>query len=192
MEAIRIQNGLTQWQMDNVEKVFNQESSRLLGFIRRRVRSQEEAEDILQDVFFQLIEAYESIEDLEKTTSWLFRVARNKIIDRYRKKKPDTFSDHDFSTDEGGDTIRLADIIPDLEGTPDEWFTNEILWDAIMEALNELPEEQKNVFVWHEFDDMSFREIAEMTGESINTLLSRKRYAILHLRRTLREFYEEL
>ena len=159
------------------EQTFLRERGRLLNFIRNRVSSLEEAEDILQDVFYQFIAGYDSIESLDRVTSWLFSVARNKIIDRYRR-----------------DSVRPRRTNlsqPDLGNTPEDSYLREMIWDAIMEALEELPPEQREVFVRNEIEDVSFRELAAEQGVSINTLLSRKRYAILALRKRLQKLYDE-
>lgn len=180
--------------MQAKEQTFLKEKDRLLSFIRNRVSSVEEAEDILQDVFYQFVAGYETIESFDRVTSWLFSVARNKIIDRYRRdaarpKKAD-FGLH-AGTDEDA-PITLQEILPDLGNTPEDSFLREAIWDAIMDALDELPSEQREIFVLNELEERSFREISEETGVSINTLLSRKRYAILALRKKLQRFYNDI
>ena len=176
------------------EQTFLREKDRLLGFIRNRVSSLEEAEDILQDVFYQFIAGYDTIESLDRVTSWLFSVARNKIIDRYRRdssrpKKAD-FGAKTASQDEG--PLSLQDILPDLGNTPEDAYLREVMWEAIIDALDELPQEQREIFILNEIEDRSFREIAETMGVSINTLLSRKRYAILSLRKKLQRLYDDI
>ena len=176
------------------EETFLREKGRLLGFIRNRVSTLEEAEDILQDVFYQFVAGYDTIQSLDRVTSWLFSVARNKIIDRYRKEssrpqKAD-FSAHSGSEDDT--PLTLQDILPDLGNSPDEVLLREAMWDAIMDALEELPSDQREIFIQNELEEKSFREIAEASGVSINTLLSRKRYAILALRKKLQRWYDEL
>jgi len=164
---------------------------RLLNYIRRRVRREEDAEDILQDVLHQLVEAYNIAEPIERVTAWLFRVARNRITDWYRKKRTATFSDlKPAAGDE--ESLNLEDILFDPDQNPDELFARSLVWPALADALDELPEEQRDAFVLHELEGKSFKEIAEMTGEPISTLLSRKRYAVLFLRERLRELYDEL
>lgn len=176
------------------EQTFLRERGRLLNFIRNRVSSLEEAEDILQDVFYQFIVGYDSIESLDRVTSWLFSVARNKIIDRYRRDsarpRKANLSQHTGPDEELPLTIQ--DILPDLGNTPEDAFLREMIWEEIMEALEELPREQREVFVRNEIEDVSFRELAAEQGVSINTLLSRKRYAILALRKRLQKLYDEL
>lgn len=175
------------------EQTFLREKDKLLGFIRNRVNSAEEAEDILQDVFYQFVAGFETIGSLDRVTSWLFSVARNKIIDRYRKEavRPKRTTFGTASLDEDA-PLSLQDILPDLGNTPEDAYLRELIWDAINDALGELPEEQREIFIQNEIEEKSFREIAEETGVSINTLLSRKRYAILALRRKLQRFYDEL
>lgn len=176
------------------EQTFLREKDRLLGFIRNRVSSLEEAEDILQDVFYQFVAGYETIESLDRVTSWLFSVARNKIIDRYRRDsaRPKR-ADIGLQTGMDDDApLTLQDILPDLGNTPEDSYLREVIWDAIMDALDELPAEQREIFVLNEIEERSFREIAEETGVSINTLLSRKRYAILALRKKLQRLYNDI
>jgi len=176
------------------EQTFLKERGRLLSFIRNRVSSVEEAEDILQDVFYQFVAGYESIESLDRVTSWLFQVARNKIIDRYRRDaaRPQRT---DFGGSSGSDEdapLTLQEILPDLGNTPEDALFREVLWDAIMGALDELPADQREIFIQNEMEERSFREISEETGVSINTLLSRKRYAIIALRKKLERLYKEI
>lgn len=175
------------------EETFRKEQGRLLNFIRGRVSSLEEAEDILQDVFFQFVAGYDTIESMDRVTSWLFSVARNKIIDRYRRDavRPKK-ADFGFVSDAQEGPISLQEILPDLGDTPEEALFRETLWEAIMEALEELPAEQREIFILNELEERSFREIAEEKGVSINTLLSRKRYAILSLRKKLQDLYDDM
>jgi RNA polymerase sigma factor (sigma-70 family) len=179
-------------QNDAIEKTVIRERGRLLSFIRKRVADEEEAEDILQDVFFQFVEAYRAIVSIERVTSWLFSVARNKIIDRYRKKKPEPLRRNIAHRDREEETLMLEDILPDLAHNQDDELMRSVILNAIDEALDELPEAQRQVFVWHQFEDKSFKEISALTGDTVNTLLSRKRYAILHLRERLQTLYNEL
>ena len=180
--------------MQAKEQTFRREKDRLLRFIRNRVSTLEEAEDILQDVFFQFVAGYETIESLDRVTSWLFSVARNKIIDRYRKESSRPRRT-DLTAQRGSEDdtpLTLQEILPDLGNTPEDTYLREVLWDAIMDALDELPEDQRAIFILNEMEDRSFREISEETGISINTLLSRKRYAILTLRKKLQQIYDEM
>ncbi|NJN41121.1 MAG: RNA polymerase sigma factor [Flammeovirgaceae bacterium] len=173
------------------QTTFLNEKDGLLAFIQRRVSSLEEAEDILQDVFYQFVSGFETIESLDKITSWLYRVARNKIIDRYRYNaiRPKRFNPAKSGDDE---PLMLEDILPDLDNTPESAFLKEAIWDEIMGALDELPGEQREIFIQHELEEKSFREIAEESGVSINTLLSRKRYAVIAMRHRLQVFYNEV
>lgn len=176
------------------EQTFLKEKDRLLSFIRNRVSSTEEAEDILQDVFYQFVAGFESIESLDRVTSWLFSVARNKIIDRYRRDaaRPQR-TDLAFQTGHEDDApITLQDILPDLGNTPEDSFFRDLIWETIMDALDELPAEQREVFIQNEMEEKSFRELSEQMGVSINTLLSRKRYAILALRKKLQRLYDDI
>lgn len=172
----------------NITSVITRFGKRLLGFIRQRVGSQADAEDILQDVWYQLTTTVDT-EPIEQMSGWLFAVARNKITDRYRKKKPDSLDQLLARDGEGPD---LAAIMLDNGENPENADLRALFWKTLQEALNELPEEQKAVFVWNELDDLSFKEIAEMTGEKVNTLISRKRYAVLHLRQRLLALYQEI
>jgi RNA polymerase sigma factor (sigma-70 family) len=176
------------------EQTFLREKDRLLGFIRNRVSSLEEAEDILQDVFYQFVAGYDTIESLDRVTSWLFSVARNKIIDRYRRdaSRPKRT---DFGVQTGTDDdapLTLQDILPDLGNTPEDSYLRDVIWEAIMDAVDELPAEQRQIFILNEIQERGFREISEETGVSINTLLSRKRYAILSLRKKLQRLYNDI
>jgi RNA polymerase sigma factor (sigma-70 family) len=176
------------------QNTFLREKDKLLGFIRNRVSTLEEAEDILQDVFYQFIAGFETIESLDRVTSWLYSVARNKIIDRYRKEavRPRRA---DFAVHSGNDDdapLTLQDILPDLGNTPESVMLREAIWDEITEALAELPKEQREIFIQNEIEERSFREISEESGISINTLLSRKRYAITALRKRLQKFYNDV
>ncbi len=176
------------------QSTFLKEKDKLLGFIRSRVSTVEEAEDILQDVFYQFIAGFATIESLDRVTSWLYSVARNKIIDRYRRdaSRPQRT---DFELLSGRDEdapLTLQEILPDLDNTPEATLLREAIWDEITEALAELPTEQREIFILNELEEKSFREISEETGISINTLLSRKRYAIMALRKRLQVFYDDL
>lgn len=176
------------------EQTFLREKDKLLGFIRNRVSNTEEAEDILQDVFYQFVAGFETIESLDRVTSWLFSVARNKIIDRYRRDsaRPQRTDLRIAASQEDDAPITLQEILPDFGNTPEDAYLREMIWDAIMDALDELPADQRLIFIQNEIEEKSFREIAEETGISINTLLSRKRYAILALRKKLQSLYDEI
>jgi len=173
--------------VDFLEKTVRDERGKLLDFVRRRVRNKDDAEDILQDVFHQLVTSYSVTEPIEELTRWLFTVARNKIIDWYRKRRV-----HSPKTaDAVSAPLNLEEILFDPGENPDEVYYRSFIWRELAGALDELPEEQREVFALHELEGMSFKEIAELTGEPINTLLSRKRYAVLSLRESLQELYDE-
>jgi len=167
------------------------ERLRLGNFIRGRVRDQAETEDILQDVFYEFIEAYRLPEPIEHVSAWLFRVARNRIVDHFRKKKARPISE---TSDPGGDDseLRLDLALPSPEAGPEAEYARSTLLKALQQALDELPENQREVFVAHEFEGNSFKEISARTGVTLNTLLARKRYAVLHLRARLQTVYDEL
>ena len=171
-----------------VDRAARAERTRLLEFIRRRVRNETDAEDLLQDVFYQLATSYNVAEPIENLTAWLFTVARNKITDWYRKRKPVLAP---VQQDEEG-PLNLEEILFDPNDSPDLAFWRSSVWSELSEALEDLPEEQRMVFIWNELEGRSFREISAMTGVPMNTLLSRKRYAVLYLREQLQELYNEL
>jgi RNA polymerase sigma factor (sigma-70 family) len=171
-----------------ISEVIQRERQRLLRFIRGRVDDEGDAEDILQDVFYELTEAYRLMKPIEQVGAWLSRVARNRIIDRFRKKKPVAEVPLIAGKE---DAPRLEDLLPSADAGPEAMYARSVLLDEIDAALEELPEEQRDVFIAHEIDGKSFKQLAEETGLSVNTLLSRKHYAILHLRRRLEAIYEE-
>lgn len=178
-------------QDQRISEVVKQERSRLRNFIRRRVPDSRDAEDILQDVFYELVEANRLLMPIGHVTGWLFRVARNRIIDLFRKKKPESFSDSAI-VDEDNELLQLEDMLPSPDAGPDALYARNLLLDELELAIDELPEEQREVFVAHELEERSFKEIAAETGVSVNTLLSRKRYAVLHLRERLQSIYDDL
>ncbi|MBL7891711.1 MAG: sigma-70 family RNA polymerase sigma factor [Bacteroidia bacterium] len=186
---------MTDEQNHSIGQVVQKEQKRLLDFIRKRVPSEEDAEDILQDVFYQLTESYRLMKPIEQVSAWLFTVARNKITDMFRKKKPDNFSSLAFdnqNSDDEGETFSIADYLPDASEGPEAAYLRKVILNTLDESLKELPQEQRDVFVMQEMEQMSFKQIAELTGEPVNTLISRKRYAVLHLRERLQEVYNEL
>jgi len=188
-ETLRNQWLMTQ-QDQRITETVSRDEPRLRNFIRRRVADPRDAEDILQDVFYELVEANRLLMPIEHVTAWLFRVARNRITDLFRKKKPVAFSDS-FVEGEEGEMLQIEDLLPSPEAGPEAvTFRNELL-DELELALDELPAEQREVFVAHELEGRSFKELAAETGASVNTLLSRKRYAVLHLRERLRSIYDE-
>ncbi len=177
-------------QDQRISDVVKQQQSRLRNFIRRRVPDPRDAEDVLQEVFSELVEANRLLMPIEHITGWLFRVARNRITDLFRKRKPENFRDAAM-TDEDGELLQLEDLLPSPDAGPDALYARSVMLEELEFALDELPEEQREVFVAHEIDGYSFKEIAAETGVSLNTLLSRKRYAVLHLRRRLQAMYDE-
>ncbi len=176
-----------------IAETIEREQGRLRNFIRKRVPDRRDVEDVLQDVFFELVEAYRMMKPIEEVGAWLFRVARNRIIDRFRKKRLGSSnvapSNPDYEED--GDAGSLEDLLPSPDAGPEAAYARGVLLDELDAALEELPEEQRFVFVGHELEGKSFRELASETGVSVNTLLSRKRYAVLHLRERLQNIYDE-
>lgn len=172
----------------SIQETVGKERKRLFDFIRRRVRNEADAEDILQDVLYQLVASYSVTEPIEKLTSWLFTVARNRIIDWYRKRRPESLPANDENP---ALPLNLEEILFDPNENPDQVYARSLVWTELAEALDDLPEEQRTVFVMHELEGKSFKEIAEITGEPLSTLLSRKRYAVLSLREALQELYNE-
>ena len=164
---------------DRLSEIFRREQGRLRSFVRRRVADEGDAEDILQDVFFKLVEAY----PVEQAGAWLFRVARTRIIDLFRKQKPVQLPDGELTIDE---------LLPSPDAGPEAAYARSLLWEELEAALEELPEEQRDAFIAHEIDGRSFKDLAEETGVSVNTLISRKHYAVLHLRERLKEINEEI
>jgi RNA polymerase sigma factor (sigma-70 family) len=173
-----------------IYEIIAEQRSRLRNFIRRRVPDPRDAEDILQDVFYKLVEANRLLMPIEHVTGWLFRVARNRITDLFRKKKTETFSDA-VVENEDGEALQFEDLLPSPDAGPEALYVRNVLLDELELAVDELPEEQREVFVAHELEGRSFKEIAVRTGVGVNTLLSRKRYAVLHLRERLQSIYEE-
>jgi len=178
-------------QDQRITEMVKREQSRLGSFIRRRVADPGDAEDILQDVFYALVEANRLLMPIEHVTGWLLTVARNRITDLFRKKSPERFSDA-AALDDEGELLAFEDLLPSPEAGPDALYARSLLFDELEDALDELPEEQREVFVAHEFEGRSFKEMSAETGVSVNTLLARKRYAVLHLRKRLQSIYNEL
>jgi RNA polymerase sigma factor (sigma-70 family) len=181
-------------QDQRISEVVKREQSRLRNFIRRRVPDPRDAEDILQDVFYKLVEANRLLMPIEHVTGWLFRVARNRITDFFRKRTPESFSDLAVAggEDEDDDLLQLEELLPSPDAGPEALYARNVLLDELELAVDELPEEQRAVFVAHELEGRSFKEIARETGVSVNTPLSRKHYAVLRLRRRLQSIYDEL
>ena len=181
----------TQREQDRqISEAVEREQPRLRNFIRRRVADDSDVEDILQEVFYELVEAYRGTHPVELASAWFYRVARNRIIDLFRKKKPESLNET-ISGEEGED-LHFEDLLPSLDAGPDAVYARTVLLEQLDDALDELPDEQREVFIANEIEGRSFKELAEETGLSINTLLSRKRYAVLYLRERLQDIYDEL
>lgn len=163
--------------------------NRLSRFIRGRVKTEEDAEDILQDVWYQLSNVVD-LDGIESISGWLFQVARNRITDAYRKKKEDSFSD--LTPDEEEDSFTIRNLLLTDSETPEDQFFRDMFWEELMRALDELPDKQRTVFVQNELEDVTLQEIANQTGENLKTIISRKRYAVQHLRKRLKSLYDEL
>lgn len=181
----------TNWTLLEQDKLLSQvmerDRPRLRSFIRKYVADTSEAEDILQDVFYELLEAYRFMKPIEHVTAWLFRVARNRMTDLFRRNKPSSLN-NPATSEEGGETFE--DLLPSGDDGPDAAYARSLLLDALDDALEELPEAQREIFIAHELMGRSFKEISDETGLSVNTLLSRKHYAVLHLRQSLQSIYE--
>lgn len=177
-------------QDQRISEALQREQARLRNFIRRRVPDPRDAEDILQDVFYKLVEANRLLMPIDHVTGWLFRVARNRITDLFRQKKPVSFGDSAAAGEDGG-RLRLEDLLPSPDAGPEALYARNVLLDELELAIDELPEEQREVFVAHELEGRTFKEMAAETGVSVNTLLSRKHYAVLHLRERLQSIYDE-
>jgi RNA polymerase sigma factor (sigma-70 family) len=174
----------------HISEVIAEEHARLRSFIRKRVPNEADVEDLLQEVFYELVEANRLLMPIDYVTGWLFRVARNRITDLFRKKRPDNFTDAAV-TDEEGEVLRIEDLLPSPDAGPEALYLRNRLLDELESALAELPAEQREVFVAHEFEGRSFKELSAETGIGVNTLLARKRYAVLHLRRRLQSIHDE-
>jgi RNA polymerase sigma factor (sigma-70 family) len=189
-EALRRQWAMAE-QDQRISEAIEREQSRLRNFIRRRVADRDDAEDVLQDVFYELVEAYRLMKPVEQVTAWLFRVARNRIIDLFRKKSREALRNQPTTVTGGGETLPLEELLPSPEAGPDAAYARSVLLDELDAALDELPDDQREVFVAHELMGYSFKEIAGQTGVSVNTLLSRKHYAVLYLRERLQAIHDE-
>jgi RNA polymerase sigma factor (sigma-70 family) len=182
------QEGIVVEQDRRISEVVTREQSRLRGFIRRRVPDPRDAEDILQEVFYELVEANRLLMPIEHVTGWLFRVARNRITDLFRKKRPERFGE---VTGEDGELLRFEELLPSPDAGPDALYARGVLIEELAAAVEELPAEQREVFVAHELEGKSFKQMAAESGVNLNTLLSRKRYAVLHLRERLQHVHDE-
>ncbi|GGF17450.1 RNA polymerase sigma factor [Hymenobacter cavernae] len=197
MESLALTTGAmtatTTGQDRQIQEAVQEQRTRLLAFIRRRVPDEADAEDILQDVFGELVESYRLLKPVEKVAAWLFRVARNRITDLYRRKRPTSLEAETArynDSEEGG--LLLADVLPAPDDAPENRLLRETIMEALAEALEELPKNQRDVFVWHELEGKSFKELVEETGVPLKTLISRKHYAVQHLRQRLQALYTNL
>jgi RNA polymerase sigma factor (sigma-70 family) len=179
-------------QDQRISEAVELEQARLRNFIRKRVADESDAEDILQDVFYELVEAYRMMKPVQQVSAWLFRVARNRITDLFRKKRPEALSNDRAAPAEDGEVLPLEDLLPSPDAGPDAVYARNVLSEELDAALDELPEEQREIFIAHELDGYTFKELAAATGLSVNTLLSRKHYAVIHLRERLQAIYDEL
>jgi len=178
-------------QDQQISDIVTTQGSLLRNFIRRRVPDPADAEDIVQDVFYELVEANRLLMPIEHVTGWLYRVARNRITDFFRKKKPEAFSDASIE-DESGELLSLEDLLPSPEAGPEAVYVRRLLLDELENAIDELPDDQRKVFIAHELEGRAFRELSTETGVNVNTLLSRKRFAVLKLRERLQNVYDDL
>lgn len=175
---------------EKISTFYVSERSRLLGYIRKKISGPLEAEDILQDVFYQLTLGFRDLDRIQNLTAWIYRVTDNRIIDYFRKKRPVSIGYNDQASEGDDGPLSLEEILPSLGSAPEDEELKEIIWETIEETLNELPDEQREVFIANEFEEMSFRSISEKTGVPVNTLISRKRYAVLALRKRLEQLYK--
>lgn len=187
MGTLPVKIEMTERQRINIASIFRDKKDQLTGFINRRIRDLAEAEDIVQEVFYKLVAMYDTIESVD---SWIYTVARNKITDHYRKRKVESIDSKLPGSEEEYD--ELSSLLPDFSSSPDQMYFDEAVWEQLNEALDELPDLQREAFVLHQFEDYSIKEIAELQHTSVNTVLSRKRYAIQHLRNRLFDFYNDL
>jgi RNA polymerase sigma factor (sigma-70 family) len=191
MEEVLSPDGITTDQNRRISETIAREQARLRQFIRTRVADDGDAEDIFQEVFYELIDAYRLMKPVEQVGAWLFRVARNRIIDLFRKRRPAVLGNDSVAASEDGEARPWEELLPSPDAGPEAAYARGVLLEELDAALEDLPEEQRDIFVAHEIDGRSFKELSEETGVSMNTLLSRKRYAVLHLRRRLQAIYQE-
>ena len=191
MDDVLRAEGVTSEQNRRISETLAREQARLRWFIRQRVPDVEDAEDIFQEVFSELVDAYRLMKPVEQAGAWLFRVARNRIIDLFRHQRPTALGNDSYLVTEDGEAPSWEDLLPSPEAGPEAAYARRVLLDELETALEELPEEQRDVFLAHEVEGRSFKEMSEATGVSINTLLSRKRYAVLQLRRRLQAIHQE-
>jgi RNA polymerase sigma factor (sigma-70 family) len=184
-------DGMAADQDQRISETIGREQARLRNFIRSRVPDPGDAEDILQDVFYELVEAYRLMKPIQQVSAWMFRVARNRITDLFRKRKREGLQDQQALEMEDGELFTLEDFLPSSDGGPEAAYARRVLLEELDEALSELPAEQRDAFIAHEIEGRSFKELAAESGLSVNTLLSRKHYAVLHLRGRLRRIYDD-
>ncbi len=189
-EALRKQWPMAE-QDQRISEAISREQPRLRNFIRKRVADRDDAEDILQEVFYELVEAYRMMKPVEQVTAWLFRVARNRITDLFRRKSREEQRSEPATFTEDGEALLLEDLLPSPDAGPEAAYARSVLLEELDDALNELPQEQREVFIAHELVGYTFKELAAQSGVSVNTLLSRKHYAVLHLRQRLQAIYDE-
>jgi RNA polymerase sigma factor (sigma-70 family) len=174
-----------------ISEVIAEERPRLRNFIRKRVPDESDVEDLLQEVFYELVQAHRLLKPIDYVTGWLYRVARNRITDLFRKRKPETFADATLEDDEG-ELLQIEDLLPSSDAGPEALYVRKMIFDELESALGELPPEQREVFIGHELEGRSFKELSEESGVNVNTLLARKRYAVLHLRERLQIIHNEI
>jgi len=191
MEQAALSGTLTAEQDQRITETVERERARLRNFIRRRVADASDADDVLQEVFYELVEAYRLMQPLEQVSAWLFRVARNRITDLFRKKKPQAFANDPIAFAEDGEPFSFEDLLPSPDAGPEAVYARNVLLEEFENAVDELPSEQREVFIGHEIEGRSFKELAAQTGLSVNTLHLRKHYAVLQLRERLQSVYEE-
>jgi RNA polymerase sigma factor (sigma-70 family) len=188
-EALVLERGQSE-QDRRISETVEREQTRLRNFIRRRVADQRDAEDILQEVFYEFVEAYRLMKPIEQVSGWLFRVARNRIIDLFRRRKPGSLSDP-VTVGDDGEELLLQDLLPSRDLGPDAAYARSVLLSELEEALDELPDQQREVFIAHEVEGRSFKDLSAETGVSVNTLIARKHRAVVHLRRRLQAIHDE-
>jgi RNA polymerase sigma factor (sigma-70 family) len=191
MKPVASLEWMTTEQDKRISETVEREQARLRNFIRRRVTDPGDADDILQDVFYELVEAYRLMKPIEQVGAWMFRVARNRITDLFRKKRPDALRDGQIGAAEDGEFLMLEELLPSAEAGPEESYARTVLVEELEEALDELPAEQREIFIAHEIEGRSYKDLAAEKDLSVNTLLSRKHYAVVHLRERLQQIYDE-
>ena len=188
-ESLVLERGQSE-QDRRISETVESEQTRLRNFIRRRVADQRDAEDILQEVFYEFVEAYRLMKPIEQVSGWLFRVARNRIIDLFRRRKPGSLSDP-VTVGDDGEELLLQDLLPSRDLGPDAAYARSVLLGELDDALDELPDQQREVFIAHEVEGRSFKDLSAATGVSVNTLIARKHRAVVHLRRRLQAIHDE-